>query len=81
MKYTVLLLRPDYKADCFGTDTFMDHVEAMNVQCAEETAQVNAMAADYPGISVADLHSEGTFLNDYAVLAVLEGHHTDIKTS
>lgn len=80
MKYTVLLLRPDYLSEDSG-DTFLAHVEAISVQCAEETAQTDAMAADYPGISIAYLQSEGTLLSDYKPLMVVEGHHNDIKTS
>lgn len=70
--YTVLLLRPDYVADQFGTDTYMAHVEAGSVAEAEDMARSNAVQGDW---------QEGCNYDhaDYAVLLVLEGHHNDIK--
>lgn len=65
--YTVLVLRPDYRAANYGQDTFMAHVEATSPAQAQRIARREAAAAD---------RSEGTS-EDYYVLLVLEGHQYD----
>jgi hypothetical protein len=46
MKYTVLLLRPDYVADTFGQDTFCAHVEGDTAEAALAAARAEACEAD-----------------------------------
>jgi hypothetical protein len=72
--YTVLLLRPDYLANPYGTDTYMATIRAPSVHEAELSAQIEAYTVDG-----GEPH-EGSFPDDYAVLAVIIGNHTDIKT-
>lgn len=81
MKYTVLLLRPDYQADEFGKDTYLAHAEAEDVTWAERYAQNEAMFADHPTASIGTLEMDGIYPADYAVLLVVEGHHNDIKVN
>ena len=71
MKYSVLLLLPDYLAEDFGSDTYLAWVTARNATQAVRTAQDQA----------ADQHqSEGAECNagDYHPLLVAEGEITDI---
>lgn len=70
MKYTVLLLRPDYIADAFGQDTYLAHVEAVDPEEAVEVAQREASDAD------SDKGFED--LDDYYPLITLIGHHEDL---
>lgn len=69
MKYTVLLLRPDYLADAFGQDTYLAHVSGPSVEAAQHAARIEVSEAD----------SNEDF-EDYHVLAVFEGHLEDLKT-
>lgn len=69
MKYTVLLLYPDYTTDNFGQDTYMTSVEADSVIDAQASAQMLA----------ADGHCENPKPEDFFVLMVIEGEHQDIK--
>ena len=73
MKYTVILLRPNYVADTFGQDTYMDHVEATTPAGAVDEARARAVSFDYG----ADL-SEAV-LDDYFALAVFAGHLDDLN--
>ena len=75
MKYTVLVLYPDYETDNYGTDTFMTCVEADNVHEAQVKAQQEALAAVTEGREEV---GEFEFTN-YVVLMVIEGEHFDIK--
>lgn len=68
MKYTVLLLRPDYVASDFGQDTYLAHVEAGSVAEAQVLAQLEAAEADR--------EEEPT---DYYTLFVAAGHLNDLK--
>ena len=80
--YTVLLLRPDYIADNYGEDTYMDHVNAESVEQAQKLAQERAWAFDFPPAADMGDEFEGigdVSFEDYAVLMVIEGHHNDIK--
>lgn len=72
MKYTVILLRPDYIADTFGQDTYMDHVEAPTPADAVDEARVRAVSIDY-GADVTEPQPE-----DYLALAVFAGHLDDL---
>lgn len=76
MKYTVLLLRPDYQTENFGQDTFQAHVEADDVAQAREFGQRQALCADCPA---SDDDHDDYHRNDYFVLAVYEGHLEDIN--
>ena len=74
-KYTVLL-RPDWIADPYGQDTYLAHVEARDVQEAQETAQREAYQTNNsPSDDSYDLDEAA----DYFVLAVFEGHLNDLK--
>lgn len=74
--YTVLLLRPDYIADEFGKDTYMAHVMAPDVACAQKMAQNEAHGCDMKGNDEEDVYGEPA---DYAVLLVLPGRHNDVS--
>lgn len=67
-KYTVLLLRPDYVADGFGTDTYLAQVEVDSADAAVLTAQAEVAKLD-------DLDLKST---DYHPLITLEGWRDDI---
>ena len=74
--YTVLLLRPEHIA--FGgsePDTYLAHVTAASVSEAVLAAQEEAYAADW--------EDEDEFYDrsqDYARIAVFEGHLQDLGT-
>jgi len=72
MKYTVLLLRPDYIADTFGQDTYMDHVEATTPAGAVDETRTRAIALDYGE------DKDEAIPEAYFVLAVFAGHHDDV---
>lgn len=74
-KFTVLVLKPDYIANAFGQDTFLAYVEAYEVAAAQELAQLQASNADCN----TDAEREDANPEDYHILSVFEGHHTDIK--
>ena len=67
-KYTVLLLRPDYVADGFGTDTYLAQVEADSAEAAVLAAQAEVMALDDIDLNPGDYHP----------LITIEGWHDDI---
>jgi hypothetical protein len=67
-KYTVLLLRPDYIAKDYGTDTFLAHVRATTAATAVEHAAAEAAASDA---------NEDRWL-DYHPLITLEGWRNDV---
>lgn len=68
--YTVLLLRPDYRAYSYGQDTYLAHVEAENPDDAVVAGQI--------GVWKEDAGDEaGTSWSDYHPLLVLDGHHYD----
>lgn len=75
-KFTIILNRPDYLANDFGTDTYLAHVEAHSTAMAQEMAQLQASNADCKS----DAEREDANPEDYAVLAVFEGHLEDLKT-
>lgn len=72
MKYTVLLLRPDYIASDYGQDTYLAWVEADDVATAQVLAQREAYQADVPPDD--DDYDESAHRPDYHVLIVVEGH-------
>jgi hypothetical protein len=74
MKYTVLLLYPDYATGNFGEDTYMTCVEAESVASAQVLAQQEC-ASNY-GESVGEPDQRPY---DFGVLMVIEGDHQDIK--
>jgi hypothetical protein len=67
MKFTVLLLRPDYGTGDYGHDTWASHVEADTPGGAVVSAQEEAAQAD-------DCDSP----DDYYPLFVAEGHLQDL---
>lgn len=67
-KYTVLLLRPDYIAADYGTDTFLAQVTAATADTAIEQAAATAAASD----------DNADRRGDYYPLITLEGWHDDI---
>lgn len=70
MKFSVLLLIPDYAADNFGQDVDLNHVEADNAQQAVLVAQAFACDTyDQPAQDSVDFHP----------LLVLHGWHDDVK--
>jgi hypothetical protein len=68
VKYTVILLRPDYVADVFGQDTYLAHVEASVSSDAVIRAQIEANEQD-----------DGNNSLDYYPLAVFAGHLDDLS--
>lgn len=70
MKYTVLLLRPDYIASDYGQDTYLAWVEADDVAEAQVLAQLEAAEADR------EKEPSG-----YYTLFVAAGHLNDLKES
>ena len=71
MKYTVLLLYPDYVQDGGeGAETYLAYVEAADAPTAQFLAQNLARLANAETIESID---------DFRVLAVFEGHLNDRK--
>jgi hypothetical protein len=68
VKYTVILLLPDYVADVFGQDTYLAHVDAPNAPRAVALGQHEACAADGNDV-----------VTDYYPLAVFAGHLDDLS--
>jgi len=69
MKYTVLLMRPDYVADRFGEDTYLAFVTARSPTLAIKAARLEVLRAD----DIAAVNRE-----DYHPLFTLNGWHNDI---
>ena len=67
-KYTLLLLRPDYMADDFGTDTYLAQVKADSVEAAVLAAQAEVAKLDDLALSPTDYHP----------LITTEGWHDDL---
>lgn len=79
--YTVLLLRPEHIA--FGgsePDTYLAHVTAASVTEAILAAQEEAYAADTEGEDEEDEDEFYDRSQDYARIAVFEGHLRDLGT-
>jgi hypothetical protein len=66
MKYTVLLLYPDYVADTFGHETYLAHVEAEDTKEAIDLAQQEIANT---------IHAER---QDFYPLLVVYGWHDDL---
>ena len=79
MKYTVILLRPDYIAGTFGEDTYMTCVEADSVLAAQTSAQTEAVLTDNEGCTAEEIEEAVAHFDDYFVIAVIAGDHQDIK--
>lgn len=71
MKYTVILLRPDYVTNNYGQDTYMECVEAADPSAA--LAEVRRMVIEVDGDDGA-----GADPTDYFCIALIEGEHNDI---
>lgn len=81
--FTVLMLLPDYVADNYG-EVCEAHVLADDVQEAEQTAALQAYQMHEhnnepltPAMS-AELQDK---IESYAIVAVYEGHHGNIKST
>jgi hypothetical protein len=70
MKYTVLLMYPDYANDD-GTKVFLSHVVAGNPKEASVVARKQAVREFE--------ETECYEPNDFAVLLTIEGHHFDVN--
>ncbi len=68
LKFTVLLLYPDYLAETFGHETYMTSVTADNVTQAKKLAQEEVAA-----------ENKVENPDDFFVLCVIAGEHDDIK--
>ena len=68
LKFTVLLLYPDYLAETFGHATYMTSVTADNVTQAKKLAQEEGAAKN-----------KVENPDDFFVLCVIAGEHDDIK--
>jgi hypothetical protein len=76
MKYTVLLLRPDYMASQ-SDDTYLAHVEAETVEDAAVRAQIEAHESD--NVDNGDGEEVTGSSLDYAVLFITTGHLDDLS--
>lgn len=74
--YTVLLLRPDYMADSFGSDTFMTHVVAEGAVEALRLAREEVIKCDHEDVAEFHEYHDPT---DYVCLLLIAGHHNDIN--
>jgi hypothetical protein len=72
--YTVLLLYPEFMTDSFGTDTYMTSVQAEDVKNAQRAAQQEMVDA-HQDMEI----SPPLRLDDFEVIMVIEGQHSDIK--
>ena len=70
MKFTVLLLYPDYLANNYGEDTYLAHVEAVSPADAAEKAQNQA---------VKDTFEEDS-AEDFLPLFIAYGFLDDVKS-
>jgi hypothetical protein len=68
-KFTVVLMRPNYRADPFGQDCYVARVEAVNTYRAREEAQKEAWNSDNKNLG----KTEGA-PDDYYPLLVFDGH-------
>lgn len=76
-KYTVLLLRPD--SDWYGHQSdwvLREHIEADSIEAAPEIAIKQVLASEY-GKKYAEA---GDTLEDFATMAIYEGHIFDLFT-
>jgi hypothetical protein len=73
--YTVILVRPDYMACNYGTDTYTAHVEAATPHDAAQAAKNECWTIDnsYGGVMDAEPTGEP---KDYHCVAVFDGHLT-----
>ena len=69
-RYTVLLLRPDYVADDYGSETYLARVTACSAQVAVVKAQKEVAKVDDLGDSWSSA--------DYYPLITLDGWHDDV---
>lgn len=76
MKYTVVLMRPDYMTEDYGQDCYVALVWAKGLYEARSAGQKEAWEADND-----DYHGEGEppgSPGDYFPLVIFEGHQ-DVK--
>ena len=74
-KYTVLMVTPDYLSSAYGHDTYMAHVEAVDVDHAQREGQEEAVRE----ITDPD-DTDPSRPEDFFIVFVCEGHIEDIKT-
>jgi hypothetical protein len=70
LPFTVLLMRPDYLAEQYGTDTYLAQVDAAHREGAIKAAQIQAHGNDQL--------TEECEPEDYAAVLVLPGHHSAV---
>lgn len=68
--YSVLLLYPDYIANNYGQETYFTHIEATRPADAAKFAQCQ-LALEFD--------DGGGAPDDFFVLLVIEGHHSDVN--
>ena len=68
MKYTVVLLRPDYMAEQYGTDIYVAYVKARDIKSAVAKAQKEVYRADKK------YNLEPGCQYDYALCVAFEDH-------
>lgn len=74
-KFTVILLRPDYMADNYGTDVYITHVEVdtNSVSAAVAKAKQESWEIDNSGPD-GELQSSIGTPEDYHCIVAYEGH-------
>jgi len=71
MKFSVLLLYPDYLATQYGEETYFTQVTAAIVEEAAKTAQAEAVEGQLCECNP----------DDFAVLLVIKGWHSDLSVA
>lgn len=66
LKFSVLLLYPDYLAETYGDETYFTHVKAPTVEAAIKKARAEATRANKGYVEDPA---------DFGCLLVIEGHH------
>lgn len=79
-RFSVLLLRPDYVAEQYGTDTYLAHVTAQSVDDAIEAARREVVEVDSPTEAGQAAWPYTVSPNDYHVLLVAKGFINDLST-
>lgn len=75
-KFTVLLLRPDYMADSFGSDTYLTNVDAAGPEEALRLAREAVIKCDHEDVAEFHKYHDPT---DYACLLLIAGDHKDLN--
>lgn len=75
-KFTVLLLRPDYMADAFGSDTYLTNVDAAGPEEALRLAREAVIKCDHEDVAEFHEYHDPT---DYACLLLIAGDHKNLN--